>query len=81
MEHLVWELEKAEMELWQVLPDPILEKFVALLSEKISEWSGTPTELAEALKLEFYAMDSKENPKETESFDLLFRGFEITTGG
>lgn len=52
MERLVWELEKAETELWQVPPDPILEKVAAMLSEDILEWSGTPTELAEALKLE-----------------------------
>lgn len=52
MERLVWELEKAETELWQVPPDPILEKVADLLSEDILEWSGTPTELAEALKLE-----------------------------
>ena len=52
MEHLVWELEKAETELWQIPPDPILEKVAALLAEDILEWSGTPTELAEALKLE-----------------------------
>lgn len=32
-------------------------------------------------KRPFYAMDSRENPKETESFDLLFRGLEVTTGG
>lgn len=32
-------------------------------------------------KRPFYAMDNKENPNETESFDLLFRGLEITTGG
>lgn len=32
-------------------------------------------------KRPFYAMDSRENPEETESFDLLFRGLEITTGG
>lgn len=32
-------------------------------------------------KRPFYAMDSKENPEETESFDLLFRGQEVTTGG
>ena len=32
-------------------------------------------------KRPFYAMDSKENPEETLSFDLLFRGLEITTGG
>ena len=45
-------VEKAETELWQVPSDPILEKVAALLSEDILEWSGTPTELAEALKLE-----------------------------
>ena len=32
-------------------------------------------------KRPFYAMDSKENPEETLSFVLLFRGLEITTGG
>lgn len=32
-------------------------------------------------KRPFYAMDCPENPACTESFDLLFRGLEITTGG
>ena len=32
-------------------------------------------------KRPFYAMDSEENPEETLSFDLLFRGLEVTTGG
>ena len=32
-------------------------------------------------KRPFYAMDDPENPKYTRSFDLLFRGLEITTGG
>ncbi len=32
-------------------------------------------------KRPFYAMESKENCEETLSFDLLFRGLEITTGG
>ena len=32
-------------------------------------------------KRPFYAKDSEENPEETLSFDLLFRGIEITTGG
>lgn len=32
-------------------------------------------------KRPFYAMDSVENEEETESFDLLFKGLEITTGG
>lgn len=32
-------------------------------------------------KRPFYAMESTENQEETESFDLLFRGLEVTTGG
>lgn len=32
-------------------------------------------------KRPFYAMDSSEHANETESFDLLFRGLEVTTGG
>ena len=52
MERLVWELEKSETELWQILPGPIPEKVAALLSEEISERNGTPTELVEALQLE-----------------------------
>jgi len=32
-------------------------------------------------KRPFYAMDDPEHPGETLSFDLLFRGMEITTGG
>ncbi|MDE7328031.1 MAG: aspartate--tRNA(Asn) ligase [Lachnospiraceae bacterium] len=32
-------------------------------------------------KRPFYAMDDPKNPEETLSFDLLFRGLEITTGG
>ena len=32
-------------------------------------------------KRPFYVMDDPENPRETLSFDLLFRGLEITTGG
>lgn len=31
-------------------------------------------------KRPFYAMDNPKNPKETLSFDLLFRGLEVTTG-
>lgn len=32
-------------------------------------------------KRPFYAMEDMDNPEETLSFDLLFRGLEITTGG
>ncbi|MDR1900251.1 MAG: aspartate--tRNA(Asn) ligase, partial [Treponema sp.] len=34
-----------------------------------------------SLKRPFYALDDPANPGETLSFDLLFRGVEITTGG
>ena len=34
-----------------------------------------------ASKRPFYAMDTPGNPELTESFDLIFRGMEITTGG
>ena len=34
-----------------------------------------------SVKRPFYAKDSEENPAETLSFDLLFRGLEVTTGG
>jgi nondiscriminating aspartyl-tRNA synthetase len=34
-----------------------------------------------ASKRPFYALNDPENPEETCSFDLLFRGIEITTGG
>ena len=32
-------------------------------------------------KRPFYAMDTQSDPSVTESFDLLFRGLEVTTGG
>jgi nondiscriminating aspartyl-tRNA synthetase len=34
-----------------------------------------------SMKRPFYTMDSPENSQETLSFDLIFRGIEITTGG
>lgn len=34
-----------------------------------------------SIKRPFYTMDDPENPEETLSFDLLFRGIEITSGG
>ena len=51
MERLIWELERTETELWKQPPDPILDKVAAMLSENVPEWSGSPTELAEALQL------------------------------
>lgn len=55
-----------------------------LLSELIYQMTGSDFVFVThypSKKRPFYAMESKENPEETLSFDLLFRGLEITTGG
>ena len=55
-----------------------------LLSELIFKETGSEFVFVThypSAKRPFYAMESAENPEETESFDLLFRGLEITTGG
>lgn len=55
-----------------------------LLSELIEKKTGSEFVFVThypSRKRPFYAMESKENPDETLSFDLLFRGLEITTGG
>jgi len=55
-----------------------------LLSELIKKQFGSEFVFVThypSKKRPFYAMESKENPAETLSFDLLFRGLEVTTGG
>ncbi|MBR6664298.1 MAG: aspartate--tRNA(Asn) ligase [Lachnospiraceae bacterium] len=55
-----------------------------LLSELIKKQFGSEFVFVTrypSKKRPFYAMESKENPEETLSFDLLFRGLEVTTGG
>ena len=51
-EHCVWQFDRAETELWQEAPDPILEMVAGLLKEDTT-WSGTASELAEKLGTEF----------------------------
>lgn len=61
--------------------DPMEEK---LLCELFKESTGCDFVFVthyKSSKRPFYAMDSKDNASLTESFDLLFRGMEITTGG
>ena len=48
-ERLIWELDHAESEVYEVLPDPILEKLHGWLG---AEWTGTATELVQILNLE-----------------------------
>lgn len=55
-DRLIWQFEKAETELWQVPPDPLLEVVAALVTQERPTWSGTATELVELL-----GMDMKPN--------------------
>jgi nondiscriminating aspartyl-tRNA synthetase len=55
-----------------------------LLSELIKKRTGSEFIFVThypSKKRPFYAMENPDNPEETLSFDLLFRGLEITTGG
>ncbi|MCM1025747.1 MAG: aspartate--tRNA(Asn) ligase [Roseburia sp.] len=55
-----------------------------LLSEILFEKTGSELVFVThypTAKRPFYAMEDPENPEETLSFDLIFRGLEITTGG
>lgn len=45
----LWELTKAEMELWKEPDDPVLEAIAKVVSEEQPEWSGTASELLQLL--------------------------------
>lgn len=45
----LWELTKAETELWKEPDDPILEAIAKVVSEEQPEWSGTASELLQLL--------------------------------
>ena len=65
-------------------PDDFEPEEEKLLCERIQKETGSEFVFVThypGKKRPFYAMDSQENPEETLSFDLLFRGLEITTGG
>lgn len=48
-EQCIWELVKAETELWKEPPDPILDAVASILSAEQNEWSGTATQLLDIL--------------------------------
>ena len=48
-EKLLWELEKAETELWKEPPEPLLEAVGKVVNETNPTWEGTATELLEKL--------------------------------
>ncbi len=48
-ENLLWELERAETELWQEPTEPLLEKVANFITADNPEWVGTATELIEKI--------------------------------
>ncbi|MDL2259121.1 helicase RepA family protein [Eubacteriales bacterium OttesenSCG-928-K08] len=52
IDRLIWQLERAETELWKEPPDPILDAVAALVTVEQPQWSGTPTELVERAGLD-----------------------------
>lgn len=61
--------------------EPEEEKLLSQLAKKKMDSDFIFVTHYPSKKRPFYAMDCRENPQETESFDLLFRGMEVTTGG
>ncbi len=45
----IWNLERTENELYKEPPDPILDAVAGLVSAEQPEWTGSPSELAEAV--------------------------------
>ena len=52
MEKLLWNLEKAETQLWKEPPEPILEAVAKFITADNPQWIGSPTELVERLGID-----------------------------
>jgi len=61
--------------------EPEEEKLLSKLMKKETGCDFVFVTHYKSSKRPFYAMDTPDNPGLTESFDLIFRGMEITTGG
>ena len=51
-ETLLWELQRAETELWKEPPEPLLDEIAELVMKDISSWEGSATELVSLIKVE-----------------------------
>lgn len=51
-EHLCWNLDHVEAELWKAPTDPLLDAVAGMLTEDTPEWQGSATELIDKLHLE-----------------------------
>ena len=49
---LIWELERAETELWKEPPEPLLDEISEIVTSDNPMWSGSATELSQLLKIE-----------------------------
>ena len=54
-EHLNWELDHTENELWKQQPDALLNAVAKLVSAESPEWEDSPTELSEILSQDIAA--------------------------
>ena len=61
--------------------DPEEEKLLGMLIKEETDSDFVFVTHYRSAKRPFYTMDTPGNPEVTESFDLLFRGMEVTTGG
>ena len=53
-ESLCWELESVETEIWKEAPEPVLGQLNRLIGNA-DHWSGSPTELVQALGIDMKA--------------------------
>ena len=51
-ETLLWDLQKAETELWKEPPEPLLDEIDELVMKDKSFWKGSATELVSLIKVE-----------------------------
>ena len=49
VDHCIWKLVKLETEMWKPKPDPVLEQIAVFVNEANPVWSGTASELLEAI--------------------------------
>ena len=49
VDHCIWKLVKLETEMWIPKPDPVLEQIASFVNEANPVWSGTASELLEAI--------------------------------
>ena len=49
---MLWELQRAETELWKEPPEPLLDEIAELVMKDISSWEGSATELVSLIKVE-----------------------------